>query len=387
MKKVSVNSLQENTYINQPVFLDENYILLSPEIPINSELLSRLKKWSYKEILTDGQASASPATSSTSEESDSGTVTATLDSDVKDNEHKQEADDIFNNTVKFLSEVFKRYKTKEEIRISSMTEKVKELIHEIKTNKRFILNFFDKEISNSDYIVIHSVKTAILCLALGEHFKLPPHKQIELGTSALLHRIGMLRIPPQIYLSNKVLTPKERKTIMAHPIIGFKALKASGFPMTISLAVLEHCEHIDGSGYPRKLTGDKLTFYSKVIAVAGDYTAAVSIRPYKSGNDGHTAIMDLLKDTGKKYEEAVIRALVRVLSIYPVGTYILLSNGSKGCVVETDPDNPKFPKVRLYTDENNTEYNDKPILQTRPTDNVKIIRPLNGEEIKALKVQ
>ena len=54
MNKISIGSLRSNSYINRPVFLDKEYILLSPDVAISEELLKRLQKWDYEEIQTDG---------------------------------------------------------------------------------------------------------------------------------------------------------------------------------------------------------------------------------------------------------------------------------------------------------------------------------------------
>ena len=54
MNKVSIGSLKSDSYINQPVYLDEKYILLSPDVAISKELIERLQKWNYQEVRTDG---------------------------------------------------------------------------------------------------------------------------------------------------------------------------------------------------------------------------------------------------------------------------------------------------------------------------------------------
>jgi HD-GYP domain-containing protein (c-di-GMP phosphodiesterase class II) len=142
--------------------------------------------------------------------------------------------------------------------------------------------------------------------------------------------------------SDKPLSPQERKLILAQAAIGFRILQENKYPLPVCLAVLEHQERMDGSGYPRHITGEKISLYGRIIAVAASYTAAVSKRPFKSGLDGHSGIMDLLKDIGKRYDDRILRSLVFTLSIFPPGTFIALSNGAQGVVVKTNPENPKY---------------------------------------------
>ena len=202
------------------------------------------------------------------------------------------------------------------------------MISEIRANKDNLLHQHNicEEV---DYVVNHSVRTSILSLCLSDFLKFPPHKQIDIGMAALLHRVGMLKIPPQIYTSTKPLSPQERKLILALPVMSYRILQENNYPLPVCLAVLEHQERIDGSGYPRHISGDKISLYGKIIAVASSYTAAVSKRPFKTELDGHSGLMDLLKDIGKRYDDRILRSLVFTLSIYPLGTYVALSNGTQ----------------------------------------------------------
>jgi len=380
MKKVSVNQLQVNTYIDAPVYLDEKYILLSPETPITEELIKRLEKWHYEQILTDGIPSGAPPTSGGGNEGES-----LLDQDIKDHEAEKQATDFFNNMVKKIDELFNHFLEKGLIYHDSVIEIAKEIMEELKHNKRFLLSVYIPEQENVNYVVPHAVKTAVFALAVADFLRLPPHKQIDLGTAALMHEIGMLRIPPEVYQHDRHLSNQERKTIIAHPVISYKILKEAGFPPAVCVAVLEHHEYVDGTGYPRKLKGDDISLYGKIVGVASAYSAATSKRPFRDGRDGHTSIMDLAKEMGKRYDERILRALDYTLSVYPIGTYVRMSNGATGIIVKTDPKEPKHPLVRLLINENNTPFRDRPIVQPKDSNEVVIERPLTKNEVKELK--
>ena len=98
--------------------------------------------------------------------------------------------------------------------------------------------------------------------------------------------------------------------------------------------------------------------------------------------DDDTGIMDLLKNTGKQFDEQLIRVLVFTLSIYPVGTYVLLSNGTQGIVAETDSERPKFPIVKLLLNEEGGIFRDQPLLHTSEGSGTSIVRPLIQKEIE-----
>jgi HD-GYP domain-containing protein (c-di-GMP phosphodiesterase class II) len=146
----------------------------------------------------------------------------------------------------------------------------------------------------------------------------------------------------------------------------------------VTIAALEHHERENGGGYPRKLTGDKISLYAKIIAVACSYEAQTNTRPHRAAKDGFSGMVDLLKNEGKQYDDTVIRALVFSLSIYPIGLYVLLSNGKKGQVVDVNPENPRYPIVQLLgvlTPDGKTKT-----LETSQN-GVHIVRPLVRDEL------
>ncbi len=382
MKKVSIESLQENAYVSEPVFLDDKYILLSPEVPISEALKARLREWDISEVFTAGTI----IHSLNLEGSETPTVGTqeNVQASIKDKERQEAADKFFADILKRICDLFERFKVKGEIKIAEVTEIIKAIMTELKTNKEYLIKVQEVP-PDSDYLALHCLRTTILVLALADFLKMPPHKQIDVGMAGLLHRVGMLKMPPQVLSSDKPLSPQERKLILAQPAIGFRILQENKYPLPVCLAVLEHQERMDGSGYPRHITGEKISLYGRIIAVAASYTAAVSKRPFKSGLDGHSGIMDLLKDIGKRYDDRILRSLVFTLSIFPPGTFIALSNGAQGVVVKTNPENPKYPIVKLLLTEEGTPYIEKPILHTSETDVVQITRPLTQQEIMTLK--
>ncbi len=389
MKKVTVASIEENSYVDSPVYLEEGYILTSPEIPIKPALIERLKRWNYSRIYTDGMPTDGPPGNGSGGAFEEGS-TSLLDQDIKESMAQEEAKAVLQKLKENTEKIFNDFREYDNINQNIVIEHVKEVMNELKEKKRFLLSIEqDEDEDNSDrsYIITHSVKTTLFAIAIADFLKLLPHKQIELGTAAVLHEIGMLRIPPKVYQHDRTLTEKERQTINAHPVISFKVLKAIGFPNTVCLAVLEHHEYVDGTGYPRKLKGDDISLYGKILGVSSSYAASTSKRPFREGHDGHTSIMDLIKSMGNRYDKQVLQALVFTLSIFPLGTYVLLSNGAKGLVIKTDPKAPKHPIIRLLTNEHNETYKERPTVQPREGDEVQIDRPLTKSEVKELVEQ
>jgi HD-GYP domain-containing protein (c-di-GMP phosphodiesterase class II) len=380
MNEIPVNELKVQTHYTEPVYIDDGYIILTPDIPVTRDLIARLGEWGYKTIFTEGKVAENPQELPATEAAP-GEIAQTLEEE----EQQKRAETYFRSVIEFLDNAFVTYRAREEISIVRFADVVKEMIAELKANRRFMLSLEDSASNAQTYVVTHSVKTTILALALADYLKMPPFKQIDIGTAALLHEIGLLKIPESIYLSERQLSTDERKALLAHPVLGFKILRTASFPAAVCQAVLEQNERLDGSGYPRRITGEKISQYGRILAVASSYNASISKRPYRPGIDGHSGLVDLVRDAGKRYDEKVLAALVFTLSLYPIGTHIVMSNGALGMVAKPNPEDPKHPVVKLLVDENGNPYPNPPLVHTHEGDEVVIARSMNKEELSKIK--
>jgi putative nucleotidyltransferase with HDIG domain len=381
MKEIPVSELQPDSYFDSPVYLDEAFILLSPDTPLSDELIQRLKIWGYERVLSDGKLSEAPAYIS------SGAATTTssvLDVDIRDKQQMEDAKKLYYAVVNFTLESFKRYREDNRLSIPSLSERIKQLIELVKSSRDAILRYPEFVYPSENYMYVHSVNSAILALAIGELMKLPSHRMIELGLAALLHDIGMLKLPDAVYLKEDDLTDKEFQLVRAHTTLGYKILKGFSVSEEIALAAEEHHERLDGSGYPKSLSGDKISLYSRIVAVVCSYDAITSKRLFKSQNDPRAAVMELLKDRNKSYDEQVIRSLIVCISAYPLGSLVLLSDDSIGRVTKTNPESPRFPFVQVLIDKEGNRIDEPLLIKTTEENGLSIIRCLAPGEAETL---
>jgi HD-GYP domain-containing protein (c-di-GMP phosphodiesterase class II) len=379
MRTYSVKDIAKGCYFTKPVFLDEHFILTTPEMPFSAELCSALLDWEFREVFSEGEQRADYHSTTMTETEETAPKVKEIPSPV-DGDEIAKAANFFQHLMGFVENIFTRFATKNEINFNEIADKIKELCDVIKQDRRFLLRVQPSLGKQQNFLAMHTVKSTIIALVIGSYLKLPNHRLIELGVAALLHEIGMLKLPPQLYMAGRSLTPQERKAILTHPILGYNILKSFNFPLSVCVATLEHHERENGEGYPQKLTGNRISLYAKIIAVACSYEALTANRPYKDAKDGYTGMIDLLKNVGKQYDDTIVRALVYSLSIYPIGLYVLLSNGKRGQVVDVSPENPKFPVVQLLGEK--TPDGKNKVIETNPQ-GVHILRPLVKEELFA----
>ncbi|MDR2485615.1 MAG: HD-GYP domain-containing protein [Treponema sp.] len=377
MKPYTVKDIPAGSCFSKPIYLDEQFVLATPEIPFSNELTALLMEWDFKEIYSDGE----PKDESFAQNADIAKAAESLLNLETNNQDTiiKYADEFYRLFQKYTEELFNQATEAQELNFDAISENIRVACEVICKDRRFLLWVQQNYESNQDenYQVSHAVKSMIIAIMIGSVLKLSDGSLVELGTAALLHEIGMVKLPPRLYLTKWSLTPEERKTILTHPILGYKLLKSFDFSPAICRGALEHHERENGTGYPQKLPADKISLYAKIIAVACSYEAMTAHRPYKKVKDKHSGIMDILKNEGKQYDDTIVRALVYSLSVYPIGLYVLLSNGKKALVVDVDTENPRFPIVKILG--MTTKDGKKVVVQTSPQ--LSITRPLAKEEI------
>jgi HD-GYP domain-containing protein (c-di-GMP phosphodiesterase class II) len=344
MRAISAGTINADSYFSEPLFLDEGFVLAAPEMAVSAEMLNTLNEWRFTDVMSDGTPSDSYSGSKRFSKKDDENFVP-----LADTKKIKEAEDFYASMTQFSTEIFVRAALKNNINYNEIAEKIKEACDNIKENRPILLQVQNElKADEKSYLASHSVKSTVFSIIIGQNLKFPQHRLIELGIAALVHEIGMVQLPPRVYMGSGALTDQERQAITMHPEIGYNILKTSNFPIAASVPALEHHERENGAGYPRKLTGDKIDYHSKIVGVACSFEAITTKRPHKDARDGYAGMMDLLRNEGKQYDDTVIRALVFSLSIFPIGIHVLLSNNKKGQVVDVNPEDPRCPIVQVF---------------------------------------
>lgn len=159
----------------------------------------------------------------------------------------------------------------------------------------------------------HSERVTGLALSIGRVIGLSNQEMDILHRGGLLHDIGKLGIPNEILDKCGSLTPEERKTVETHPSQGAKILEPISQYTDIMLLVKQHHENIDGSGYPEGLSGDNISLYSRILALADRYEALTSDRPYRKAMSDQKALKMIKSQKGKELDPRVVEAFLEVI--------------------------------------------------------------------------
>ena len=401
MENISVDSLKAGNCFSSDLMVDSTFLLLPKSAEVTDDLIKALKQWGFDEILADGQINRGgdigitslddeePVDDKAQKEKIGESVKKAIESSKhsavgnSDQARIELVHSVYEEYMNYIESVFTHYATHKEIDKEELSETVQELCIFIKDHRRFILRVNATiQADKRNFLIIHTMRTTVLAIAIGFQLHLPLSKMIELGVTCILHEIGMLRLPPQLYMSSRKLSVREKAQISKHTLLGYSIIKDLSFGLPIQLGVLEHHEKENGTGYPRRLTGEKISANAKVIAVACTYEAISSPRSYKDEKSTFDALLELLQNREHAYDASVIKALLYTVSLYPIGTYVYLSNRKVAEVIDTNPDNPKLPVVQLLTErEADGSFKTYQVGEN----NINILRILNKQEKEDIK--
>lgn len=178
------------------------------------------------------------------------------------------------------------------------------------------------------YPVRHSVQSSLLSMAMGIEAGLTEDELLALGLGALVHDVGMLLMPARL-LGAEAITDRDRRELVKHPQHAVAAMEQSAQApaMSIQVAAQTH-ERLDGSGYPSGLHGGEIHRLSRLAMVADTFLAMIAPRPYRPPHDPYRAVEELLFAAHRgRFDPAAVRVLLRVVSLFPVGSCVWLNDG------------------------------------------------------------
>ena len=195
-----------------------------------------------------------------------------------------------------------------------------------------------------------------------------------LGMGCLLQDIGMLNLK-DIYNSVTKLTPEQRQRLENHPLIGEKMLPQS-LSSVARMVVRTHHENFNGTGYPKKVPGDKLHVFSRIIRVADAFDAATTPRIFKRAKSEVRILWEMLEGpTREHFDPVITKVFTHMIHPLPIGAKVRLSNGMYGVVVRQNRRSPFHPFVIIAFDQNGQRT---PKEQLKP--------PINLYEHRDLKI-
>ncbi|MCG8653143.1 MAG: hypothetical protein MI861_25105 [Pirellulales bacterium] len=203
----------------------------------------------------------------------------------------------------------------------------------------------------SDYPSRHGVHVATIAMCIGIEAGLTKSNLIDLGVGCLLHDSGMHQIGLQPFAAKSKLSSSALRLLADHPVhaVEFAARCQGGVSEASMLVLYQMHERLDGSGYPRGISATAIHPLARIAAVADAFVGLSAPRPHRLGIQGYHVMTHLLDEMKEgKFDPKVIRALLRTTSLYPIGSYVEVSNGQVGRVIRAFEGEYDRPTIEMW---------------------------------------
>ncbi|HYK74705.1 MAG TPA: HD-GYP domain-containing protein [Pseudoneobacillus sp.] len=199
-----------------------------------------------------------------------------------------------------------------------------------------------------DYLYHHAVTVGLLSGFIGKKLNYPKGDWVQLALAGCLADCGMAKVNPVILHKKTSLNAHEYEDVKKHPVYSYKLVQSiPALRNEAKIAILQHHERIDGSGYPLGDTSTKIHPFAKIIAVADMFHAMTSERAYKGKQSPFKVLEMILQDSFGKFDMSVVKVLSSALMNFSIGSKVKLSDGQTAEIIFIDQQNPTRPLVKL----------------------------------------
>jgi len=303
--------IQEGDMLALPVESASGTILLAPGVELNAYYVERLESMGFFEVyVTDG--------------------------DIPDlNEYQIVSPETRRLMLSLSRRVYDGFQKTSHRKVFSFRESeleraMERLLAEVKKNRRKVVGFADVK-SVDEYIYHHAVNVSIYALLVGLELKYTHDMLIDLGIGAMLLDVGKMLMSRYLLEKKEFYTSEEYGEMKEHTSRGFDFLSGNR-SLKASVITLQHHERIDGSGYPRGLTGDRIHNYAKIVGIADVYDALTSNTTFRKRILPCKAVEYLQNEGRDQFDPLLLKHFTSHIALYPIGVQVELSNGAEGVV-------------------------------------------------------
>lgn len=335
--RVSTNLLQIGCILSEDVFSLTNKPIIPKKTVLSRELLDILEIFMIKDVgveaaLVNGEP-FQPAE-------------IIVDAQRQDSVSESEFLPLYLHAVKEYKKLFSSWQAGAPIDIGKVRNVIIPLAEKAmsRPDQLFMLHHYS---TKEDYIYHHSVSVALMSGYIASKLNYDQGDCNQITLAGLLSDCGMAKIDPSILNKKQPLTAREYEEIKQHPSYSYKMIR--NIPILkegAKLAVFQHHERVDGSGYLLAIMGDQLHPFGKIVAVADVYQAMTSERPYRTKQSQYKVLEQIIQEFFGKFDLHVVNALTSAIANFSIGSRVRLSNNMTGEIVFIEPNQPTRPMVK-----------------------------------------
>jgi HD-GYP domain-containing protein (c-di-GMP phosphodiesterase class II) len=159
----------------------------------------------------------------------------------------------------------------------------------------------------------HLWRVSQYCGQLAQAAGLPPEMIYLSRLGGFLHDIGKISIPDHILGKRGSLTEPEYEVVKTHPGIGATLVQEHPLGGLALAAIHQHHEWVNGQGYPRRLQGEEISIFARIVSIADAFDALTSTRPYRRGITPGPAGVALQAEHGTQFDAPMLEVFIQMI--------------------------------------------------------------------------
>ena len=203
----------------------------------------------------------------------------------------------------------------------------------MKANEKLVIDFGER----SGNLYEHTIIVTLLSLAIAKRLKLSEEMIETIAVGSLLHDLGLRYVTVSyVNYDPEKCSISESFELKKHPVLAYSVLEQEEWlNETAKKMILCHHERRDGSGFPLHQKSREIE--CNILQVCDVFDCMISGMECKRSNV-QTALEYITEAAGVLYDKKVVKAIVKIIARYPVGTKVKLNTGSDGIVVSQTED-------------------------------------------------
>lgn len=195
---------------------------------------------------------------------------------------------------------------------------------------------------------MHPVNVTVMSLLLGRAMNLGPQELIDLGVAAFLHDVGKLQLPQRVRWFEDGFSIEEFKAYQEHVSKSVAIGNRMGLSEGALMAIAQHHEMMDGSGFPMRPPPAELMLGSRILALVNRYDNLCNPLRLVAALTPHEALSLLFAQHKARFDNLVLSAFIRMMGVYPPGSVVQLIDGRYALVVSVNSVRPLKPRVIVH---------------------------------------
>ena len=258
---------------------------------------------------------------------------------------------VYRQAMEAVERVFSDIEAGQPPKIAALKPIVSNLLKQIVEQPEVMMIQFclDKMRRFDGTLAAHGMDVCVLTLILGVENGCVESEMEALGLAALLHDIGFVRLPRNLYRKAAPLTEQEQVLMRQHPQLAATVLsQVDRVPETVTSIIAQHHEFQDGSGFPKIVKQGDISPLAQLMALADAYDDLVTTRYGRPALLPHDAIRQIFVLGAKgKYDKTLVEVAIKVLGVYPLGSLIKLNTNECAVVIGLNHEDRLRPRIRI----------------------------------------